>query len=1410
MLPDFNAFTTVFATLYGRSEGASVRGITHQFWISDWRTGRARRAVFDVARARFPLQSRPLVQLLRAMTAFGFLETDALATSAGGKDSDEQMDEERKACNDHVFFFFQELGTYTQVLPGNPPGGLFERIVDRPDQPPAVGLSYTNTQPLRLPGGSTLPARSIGRVLSADGGEGMLIAWEHKHSGWKFLLEVLTDYVYRRRGDGYRELNFHKTGAAVRVQAVTLDDLGLTEDQEEVEGLVVDALDLIRSVMQDDPGVAGLMMRAMESGDPVVTHTAADVTPPDLVQLTTMILEDALSRSARSATAQTLVTSSMGVLAALLPLPAYSNRVWVYLRASSSLFGTDRAVGASSAILLSDRTRGRYTTTLALLHLVRTLFREASAAALVTAVKTPPLQAMKEEVLLRAARFVHAEIWVEYSSWKYAQVSDRFELGRRVSRFFADVLRFAPPSVPNGAFTALGQAVADAFLFSAAQATIGPLVGALTTGAPQLGALSASRRFGDARRLVFLLEAHLALVRAVLDLKMLAAPGAGACLLEQTLCTRATGGMASSARVRSDPVDAVAAYMRDRRVGPNVPVSALWVLHSLSMLAPSSAAPVVAGHLSDPDGVVTGLSKIIQHPYDDPALRFAAWAFVRQTLDTEPALAAIVVDGGIRVPDGGTNGRLLTTTSTTSVGSAKDADGSTFEIACLMFTEWKELWVVNPRLLCALLDFFAAVWAHGMEHRRTLDTKRADALFWDCIAGVISEELGPTPDYRVERIADGESDLHEGVSTHAYRTLGKAHALTIVALDLDMHFQSAKTDLTNKPASYKSIEKIFKSEDALAEQITEAAANIFDPIIQDEFILQADTQFYALSLVSLQAEVPAAQREFGDNFYFSLPLLERRLEPSARTKALALPAQLLTRRLMSINLNMSMAHAQSELTKSWQSVLRRVTPFLRGDAGVRQSFLGLAATVSTDIGAEARPGPMMAAIHAERLALLLALMEVAWFSSTDGLGEIKAFIALVKNVPPILANPAQYPPTGVVDRTVVPLHRTLLQILYFCARHSRSLLRRPKALNAESRLTVTSMVDATLQFVIGGLRVVFDGAEHGLDLDLDKDMELFVVVFEQCTRTDITSSTASWLGRCAEHDVIGASLRLFSNVDLVGFADLALLQAQGRPLYAQHILAFHMALASLSLPAERLASAGLVHAYSNNLLSVAMRAGSIDATLPELPGMRSPAHIVHCTMLAVLAGVLSSAGRQSPALARDVASFVELHADQVIHALEWTIGDGLTLAKIEEIEQVVHLFHALVESVPGETMAKGDIEPILQEFSQRALLLLQQLNYALTHPNHLASLVEPITVDERAALERDAATSTAGPVDSMKRPFLAQLMHRLFRLSTSLLTTLASIGGAEVVLTGDQDDWPLSRATITPACLLSCRSPNPC
>ncbi|KIY52286.1 hypothetical protein FISHEDRAFT_69977 [Fistulina hepatica ATCC 64428] len=1410
-IPDFDALVSVWIALFGRSEPRSVVAICKQFWEADFESGVSRRAILDVCRARAPIQFRPLLCLLRALSGAGFLDTDPLSPEDHAYEKS-FLSEDRQICAAHVFLYLRDrLSTYTQIIPHTECVGanaIYERKVERYSTPSGMvmGVSYVNLQPIRLPGGSILPARSIGRVLSQDENDFIVVSWQHQHSGWKLILEILTDYV--NRNWLHARPNMRKGGG----QPLTLGlrDIGMDVAHNDAE-IIKDCLDLIRSLIHNNPNLATQVFYEMESGAPVISHTMTEARPPDLVQLTTMILEDALAHSAKQPRhglpPAELITSAMSVLAALLLVPSHSHRVWLYMRSATTIFGSDRNPGFVVGALAAERMTGKYTMTLALLHLVQSLFHEASSSSPAYARMLP----LKEEVLLRAARFVHTEFWVEHLGWKYTRIADRFEIGRRIAAFYVDILMFSPPGVSPRPFESLGNAIIDVLLFKATNSTISPLVTSIAVGRSILAILHKSRRFGDARRLISLLEILLHLSRLILVLKQKTATASTPCLLEQALCNRVArpGHLLDNTEDASaiEPVDVLVTYITDMGVSDTVGLEAVQVLHALcsSLCSLQPSLSTIAGRLNDPEATVKLLVSVVEHPYADPRIRIAVWNFISLAVDKEPVLGRLLVTGQFFTASdwkgkGGTTGSDI---SKAEPGTQSSKRNTAFEIAKDIVTNWKDMWEINPQLLAAVFRFLDTVWQHGLEHKTILDAIRSETPLWEKIGAAASEPMGDRPAHDATAVGvclvrvDGEvhCSLHDSVADYCYRMLVQGYAAHIIGSDIGLHVQSQPSgSRTAPPISFSRIEPVFSSREKLTRLISHASKSSYDPALYDKVMERLQRLYPDVTLEQLRSQEPLDMRNPGDFFTFSPVHLRHRLRAAQRVEADEMmdTSGNVDFDVRTINMNLSLAHAESWTITSWQFLLRQAVPYLRGNTVACPVLLDAAVSLSKDIASETRTGDMMATIHGQRLTLLLCLVELVWFSASYRDPELSAFGNLAENLHGIIINEPQTLANSFLGTLTIPFHQVLLQLVYFCAKQGRNIAKVTPKIPTTLRLQLSSLLSASLNMVIDALRILFVAARTKVDVDLDRDMELLVAVFGQCTHPEVSPSSTMWLARCQEAGIIQASLQLFSQTDLTGLSNLALLTALKRPLYVSHILSFHMALASIPAAAEKLASDGLLTAYSNNSISPALNANLIDVDLPELPGLISPVHRTYCAMLSVVSGILSALGRHVHYIDVEATSFLHLCGPQIGRVLSWTVGDSLSFPFVEEMEQVITLFGVIANSIPSTGGSNLGSEKVLQQFIGPALFLLQQLNYALLHPHQLFSLFQPVTPSERLRYEQDAS------LEISKREVLTQLLSRLLKLLCNIELTLVTISKADLILLLGEQDAMMQQPHVLP------------
>ncbi|THH06625.1 hypothetical protein EW145_g3956 [Phellinidium pouzarii] len=1417
LIPDFDGFVGTWIALFGNCETAEGAGLCRQFWDVDWRLGKARRAIIDVARARFPVQFRPLVRLLRAMA--GTVRNDAMDL-ASAVQSDDTENENHRVCSSYVFHYFCRLPSYTQVVPAAMRTGantLYDRMVDRMGAGPSSaggGTAYTNLRPVMLPGGSLLPQKSVGRLLCADSAtDPVVVGWQHEHSGWKVLADVLIDYINRRQGPSRaagRRMDMLHGRRSDAPFVLQLGDIGIEREGED-ESLIADALELVLSIIQGSVAQTEQLMQSLEEGGSPVSYTARDASPPDLVQLIFMILEDALSRtdSNRLQTPSALVAPALSILSALLSLPSYSNRVWLYLRSTTMLFGCERNVNFSSEVLATERASGQYVMTLALLRLVRTLFEEALASLIATQAEQPRLQVIKEEVLLRAMRFVHGQIWVEHSGWRYAHLSDKFEVGRSIVALYARVIETSSAVASAQAFSSLSAFVANVMLHQATTSTVTPLIHSLASGRSILATLANLRRFVEARRYATLLEDCLRLVRLILHTKSAGPNSAKLSLLEQSFCAdHSIGNALMRAHAgRVNPVDMLSYYVKQRELGVQIPREAARALTALctSLSGCSPVPPSIIGFFSDAQATLTSFVKILRHPYDDLPLRNALWEFVCVAVEKQPALAVLFVAGQFRVRS------VKKTAEEQDPGGDKDLFSSTtksasaVEAACETLSGWKELWEANPQLLASVMGFLDVVWDRSLEHLATLGPTRGDAEFWKHMSAIAREELGPAPDYTATKeveLDDGNhSDLHDAVGNHAYRTKNKAHALRIIGSDVAMHLRSGKGSEKTQPESFKEAALIFQTEESFLDSIAEATSSSYDPGLYDQLVGSIEMSLAPLTIESLRSPEPINEREFGDNFMFSAPLMRDVLRSAlAMGGQFGATSEQVQYLVYSVNLNMSLAHPQLFLAESWCFLLEQVKGYLREKPESRTILLAVAASVARDIAGERRSGDFMTTVHGGRLRLLLAVLEAAWFSTIETLQQTKSFMTLLESLGGIILSEPFPPGKSFLGAITNPFHRSLLQIVYFCARNCQKSVSDSQNVKAEHRLLMGRTFTAALTLVIDALRLTFDTGRTRLDIELDKDIELLVAVFQQCTRPGLHTSSSTWLTRCQETDVISSSLKLLSQADVSGLSDLPLLRSRGQPLYAPQVLTFHMALASIPFTAERLASESVIATYCNNSISAALSEGAVDTALSELPAERSPAHKAYCLMLANVTGMISNLVSPQQFVESQIVGLVQLYGAQISRTLSWSNDDSLTLPFLEELELTVELFYLIANGSSVVSRNASALSPVLNAFTEHALQLLQQLNYALTHPKHLTGLLEPVTTEERLKMdkERGSASILSELLDGEKRPIGSNVVRRLFSVTTSMISTLNILGGAETVLLSDLEEWPVREALIIP------------
>jgi len=150
-------------------------------------------------------------------------------------------------------------------------------------------------------------------------------------------------------------------------------------------------------------------------------------------------------------------------------VPMYPDQIWIYLK-RSNLFPSSKgpiafAEGSSTRPIIPsffstvERPKGRYPITLSTLRLIFRMVETAREMTLTFSSPAhhrsskPPSAERCTEVLSNCLNYLLNHVFLVYDSWRYAKISERFEIGAAVLQVFDTLLEFAPISILSRSMT---------------------------------------------------------------------------------------------------------------------------------------------------------------------------------------------------------------------------------------------------------------------------------------------------------------------------------------------------------------------------------------------------------------------------------------------------------------------------------------------------------------------------------------------------------------------------------------------------------------------------------------------------------------------------------------------------------------------------------------------------------------------------------------------------------------------------------------------------------------------------------------------------------------------------------------------------------------------------------------------
>ncbi|EJU06656.1 hypothetical protein DACRYDRAFT_113308 [Dacryopinax primogenitus] len=1380
-LASLDAYLSAFCALL-HGPGEEVSQLALQFWTEDSQDP-LRSSILRVPATRAPLSFSPLLKLLTPLCGNGAPPSPGLSVDPPPQET----------CADHVWRYFTKRRQFALLLTPADIGLLWE----------VAPSGWVTRKPMSFPGGGIVERDAVGQILNqGDGREGVVVAWPVTWNGLHLLLDVFRAFIAKHdQQAGRRTLPPNMSTSTkmderrkARIVNLELEEIQVDTGTEEPE-LVGTALDLVAALLRAKPSLAG----EVDS-----LFSPLDKTPHPFLELGLKLLELVFLRTnPRAPPPLRLVIPLLEILASAAESPSMALRLGAYLR-SAAVFAPGNAF---SRLVASEQVTGSYAGMLVLIRLVSSLLTDARQQQFAT--PDPATHALKAEVLLQATTFLFRDVWSSFLGWRYTSLNERLVLAQRCMDLFLSILQdwaFAPlePSATSP-YRQVVYSITSTLLSN--QAAITPLTAILVSAPETMLSLAKAKRSLDRELLAGVVERALRL----LQLALLRKPQLqdGLTPLENAIFSSGPEPRTVSS-LRSRPVaggmiQLLFDYVTTSSPSSSVQVQAARVLYLLCRsIGPSSSSPSFVGALDDPVGTVNTLVQdVLQNPMVPIPLRTAVWDFAAATIDTKQAVGSIFLTGSLPIGLGmSEKARGKRAERPGSTGPAS-ASASAVSAAIALVKGWEKQVDDDCSVTLAALNFLDVCWRQYTQYSDALDEHRKDGALWKTLAAIAMQNIGP--DVNVDKFdlhftvtRKYCSSLDEDVARHSDRLLLQAHAVHLLSLDMAVESEKfVPGEPRTSPESFKNVEDILGETKKATEVLSKAIESPYSPAFMAG-VARDLKPFSGFDTDLLRCPPVAEGRQGGDEYLYSLEEVFTKLRGFSlgdNQVALAL------KRACALNLTWSLLDRHVALTRSWQALFEAATPWISTLPTLRPALISSVASLAAVIAAEQRDGNTMVAVHSTRIALLQAIIgSIGIPTNLPAIVQTDLY-GLMGSIRTLVVHEHFSPLDSFRGRVTPAFHRPLLQIVQWCGRllATRDAV---KTRTAQQWTTVSSAMTAILEFLVPALRSVFADAVAQPTEQPSADLELLVTMFDRCTKPELHPVPALWLSLCDDADLIRISLEVLALTD-IGRTNKNPSRQLLHAGYANHVLTFHMALTKAALSAESLARAGVLSVYTENCLTPMLEHGDVLPRDPDTNG-RSMAHEVWCMMLSITTALLGISSLTSDLLEAKVVMLVQSYGRQLTGALGWKVEESLSLPLLEELERTVAFFYTMSVRSSTEQELSSPTWALLSVYSEKALNLLQQLNYAVTHPNHTLSLLEPFSQEEHAFFEQDeqigASRSSADTIDPAKRPALAALMQRLFLISRDIMSSMTALSRPDAVIrSAEMDEWWIPAKVHAPA-----------
>ncbi|KAI1296056.1 hypothetical protein EDD11_007615 [Mortierella claussenii] len=1319
VIKDFEGLVTCLTDLLTDEEE-----LCHDVWRESPPLGRGTLEVLETARGRFPIQFGPLMQLLRAL-------------STGNE-----------ASAKHAAHYFHRLPTLSHLIPLSSPA---VEVDVHPDTGATV-IRALQGVPFGIHPGRhfmMLPARMQGNLISAENAA-HVIQWKYESSGWNLCFTML---------EAFRQNNVNGLSPESSVELSQLKAI----------------LDLLQSAFRHRAVTAELVSFFIDG------EAKASPIP------TLFAILDQCSR---------FQNPPLDVIASCLTCltwlsETFSQDVWLYLRQASFLpsvitttvqfTGLSRVQTSGLAHNILARFEcilGDYSVTLAFLGLVQRLTANAQGMELWD---SKELRCLKAEVLYPCLVYFQNEIFINYESWYYKNIRDRFVIAATVLAIFNDTLDDLPllsgsdPSEYIG-LSNLQEYLLKNFLYDGGKQLSLPLVSIIGNGPDMSAYFSKYARLKERTEVWRMVYQGLEFIKSLLRHRKMS--GGQPSFLEVYMIDRAVG------RANSSLIRVLASYS-DFACGVEAALVSTDILTLLcSLTFEWQTRPSFVGYLGDTDQARQLVLMLIRRLSDDsqsPDYRIALWSFITITLTTQPGLAILFlsndpVDSTAGIPD----------------SQFKEAAKNPVLVKALdILSKYQTILENEPEVLPHALQFFNVLWQNAKDHAVLIQSLQENDMFWKDLGAIMSRPDAHT-DMELSPWRQASSQYGGNLVVQVIRVSSanadqrsRAYGLRIFALAIHFHYATRAEpvrDLETLPKGIKDFIKVCIGQGRFTEW-NKTIPNIHYHVHGHRELKEMDKELsspfdYLKLAVRRWDETYDADHLPGESFMLDLAKAKLKLEWGGSESE-----RLFLKSVLYVNLNWSMVHSEMQQLTAWRFFVEVVSCNLGMSVWASKvnntpgsgTYYQFALCLLEHIGRDTQGSLVLRMARQDCCQLLQSVIENSAIAKRSDKKNLAAhFPELVMKLQKLI----QSPDMNVLETIQSSVegqsaHRPLLLTLLFCYRalHDKEVL---VSLNPSDREGLQKSAILLLPLIANCFSIVVES--HLLaQYDLSDTIVVLLAILEELCHPVWSPHPLLWVPILRNMDVFRFNLQLCARSVSSG-------DYNSRPSFFESSLNFLLALANVPEMATYLCDAGVMSMLTHNGLTPLIQRGEI-THLDETHGDRGNWHHAWCMMLATVTGLLRSVG-SSDAFLQLLVAFIQLYGNQISKGLDTSTDGSLTSAKLEEMERITMLFYELSKhDIRLESLGGGEV---LKAFFDRSLFILQHAVHLFTHPHTMASVIVPITREEHK--DKEAGNSALSTL----------IEGKLAAVVRNILSAILAWTDPAVILTKSNLEWPIRKTTIAP------------